>query len=437
MKMISLRLFLSVSLASACSSGPALAAASGLELEEGVVLNPPSNTPRSSDGSARARTFIQAIEPKRGPTVRPNQVLSGLPPLLGTYIETPASLLCAYEYVPQEAGCDPNQVTAKPEGGSKLIAIVDAYDGSTVGSDLAVFSSQFGLPAPNASNFTVINLGAGSGTADGTGWDLEMSLDTQWVHALAPQAQIVLVEAASESLPDLVSAVQYAAGLVQSAGGGQVSMSWGFPELPAEIGYDSYFSASSSVVLYASSGDRWGTYYPCVSPDVVCVGGTSHRRNQQTYALESQWAWDIAGGGTSLFEPLPTYQYGLQGIGQNEYKRVVPDSAAIADPNNGVWVFNSSLLKRGAAWFQVGGTSAAVQITAALDNRSQIFAASSADYLTRLYRLGNRARGDITAFYCGPAYSYAAGAGWDFCSGWGVPQGKGARLLATAAAAGP
>ncbi|EDT40558.1 family S53 non-peptidase [Burkholderia ambifaria MEX-5] len=41
-------------------------------------------------------------------------------------------------------------------------------------------------------------------------WALESSLDVQWAHAIAPNARIVLVEAASSSLDDRKSAIALA-----------------------------------------------------------------------------------------------------------------------------------------------------------------------------------------------------------------------------------
>ena len=67
----------------------------------------------------------------------------------------------------------------------------------------------------------VKNLG---GTTTNAGWALETSLDVEWAHAIAPDADIVLVEAASSNLNSLFSAVSYASKL---SGVGVVSMSWG------------------------------------------------------------------------------------------------------------------------------------------------------------------------------------------------------------------
>ena len=68
------------------------------------------------------------------------------PPKTGTFIETPASLACIYGLVAPTAGCNPNTVTAVATGGSRAIAVVDAYHNPTAAADLMTYSQQFGLP---------------------------------------------------------------------------------------------------------------------------------------------------------------------------------------------------------------------------------------------------------------------------------------------------
>ena len=82
-------------------------------------------------------------------------------------------------------------------GNGETIAIVDAYDDPNIQSDLNTFDTQFGLPAT-----TVTRVNETGGTSypasDSTGgWELEESLDVEWAHAMAPGANIMLVEASS------------------------------------------------------------------------------------------------------------------------------------------------------------------------------------------------------------------------------------------------
>ena len=100
-------------------------------------------------------------------------------------------------------------------------------------SDLAAFDAEYGLAAPPS--FTVDNLGA---TTTDAGWALETALDVEWAHAIAPDANIVLVEASSASLPALFGAVSYASNL---SGVGVISMSWGASEFSSETNYDTLF----------------------------------------------------------------------------------------------------------------------------------------------------------------------------------------------------
>ena len=81
-------------------------------------------------------------------------------------------------------------------GAGQTIAIVDAYNDPSVVNDLNVFNAQFGVAAPP--KFNVVNENGSSSlpAADG-GWSLEISLDVEWAHAIAPAANILLVEASS------------------------------------------------------------------------------------------------------------------------------------------------------------------------------------------------------------------------------------------------
>ena len=187
------------------------------------------------------------------------------------------------------AGCNPNLATTNVTTGSRSIAFVDAYDYPGAQSDLTVFSSQFDLPAPSAANFRVVYAtGARPPSGVRSGWDLEAALDLDISHGLAPRAKLYLVEAASNSLPDMFQAVTRAAGLVAADGGGEVSMSWGSSEFAAESRYDSAM-ATARIVYFAAAGDGPGTLYPCTSPYAVCVGGTANSRNAVTGVFQGKF----------------------------------------------------------------------------------------------------------------------------------------------------
>jgi subtilase family serine protease len=142
--------------------------------------------------------------------------------------------------------------TGATAGGGKTIAIVDAYDDPSAERDLATFSAQYGLPACTSANGCLAKVDQRGGTAyprKDAGWALEISLDIQWAHAIAPGARILLVEADSNRFTDLLAAEDYAKTRAQ-----YVSNSWGGSEFSGETGYDSHF-AQSGVSVFVSAGD--------------------------------------------------------------------------------------------------------------------------------------------------------------------------------------
>ena len=196
-------------------------------------------------------------------------------------------------------------------------------------------------------------------------WEVEEELDVEWAHAMAPGAQIVLVEANSQSLSDLMAGVATAAA---QPGVSVVSMSWGFPEGQAvfaadEASYDSVFNVPG-VTFLASTGDYGvaNPEYPAFSPNVVAVGGTSLNLNaDNSYNSETGWGYysDSAGmsigsgGGLSQFETEPSYQQGVQSTGS----RTTPDVSMFADPATGAWIADPYNLDPSNPFEVVGGTS--------------------------------------------------------------------------------
>lgn len=245
-------------------------------------------------------------------------------------------------------------------GGAGTIAIIDAYDDPTAESDLAVFSSQFGLPACTTANGCFEKHPMGSRIKSDPGWALEISLDVQWAHAIAPNARILLVEAKSASGTDLLAAVDYARNRADVVA---VSMSWGGAEFASEAASDSRFTSAYGAAFFASSGDNGtGPSWPASSPNVIAVGGTTLAFNPDG-SLASETAWSGSGGGISLYEPLPAYQaaYGLAYSG-----RAIPDVSYDADPASGFSVYDSTRYQGQKGWFRVGGTSAGAPQWAAI-----------------------------------------------------------------------
>src|SRR5205823_11502776 len=115
------------------------------------------------------------------------------------------------------------------DGSLQTIAIVDAYDDPNIAADLDTFSGRFGLPT-TASGFFTKAYAQGSKPAASGSWAQEISLDVEWAHAIAPTANILLVETASAYVTDLMGGVDYAVG----HGAQVVSMSWGGTDFAGE-----------------------------------------------------------------------------------------------------------------------------------------------------------------------------------------------------------
>jgi kumamolisin len=388
---------------------------------------PPSSVAGANDAGVKAHTSVRYIAP--GAVTGTPQ--SGGPPFSGYLYQTPASIACIYGLQFSWAGCNPNVVTSNPKGGSRAIAIVDAFDDANAFADLQAFSAQFGLAPITATSFQVVyappgGLTPGSCSGPATqppsaalyGWDVEESLDIEYAHAMAPSATLYLVEAQSNFDTDLYCAVTVASNLVAAAGGGEVSMSWGGGESPDEVTVDPIFT-KRKVVYFAASGDSPGVIYPSASPNVVSVGGTSLSMNLNNGKFESENTWQEGGGGLSAYESRPFYQDIIAGTVGSQ--RGLPDVSADANLYTGVWVLDSLVFGPGS-WYIVGGTSVATPITAGIVNAAHSFAQSSQAELLQMY-LSPFGFTDTTVGSCGPYMGYLAKPGWDFCTGLGSPRG--------------
>lgn len=325
--------------------------------------------------------------------------------------------------VSSPSGLSPSAIDAvygfSGSGGSATIGIVDAYDDPSAASDLAAFSQHYGLPTPN---FTKVNQSGGSSMPPvDSGWALEISLDIEWAHAIAPSAPILLVEASSSGLNDLITAEKYAG---QHAS--FVSNSWGAGEFGGETIDDSAFS-TPGVSYFASSGDSGrGTDYPAVSPNVTAVGGTSLKFTSGNL-LASETAWSGSGGGCSILEHATTAQLTFSQYSQVHCngQRAVPDVSLDADPKSGVAVLDSTPYSGSSGWWTVGGTSVASPIWAAEASTHGAQVSSSTIYGSSIpFR-------DILTGSNG----YSAGPGLDLVTGrgsWANTPGTPTGLTATA-----
>jgi subtilase family serine protease len=239
--------------------------------------------------------------------------------------------------------------------GTPTVAIVDAYNDPNAASDLSTYRSQWGLPACTTSSgcFKKVSQ-TGSTThlpSNNTGWGLEISLDLDMVSAICENCHILLVEANSASFTDLGAAVNEAASLGAIA----ISNSYGASEFSSESSYCSSYYHHDYIAVTASTGDGGpGVEFPSVCPYVVGIGGTTLNSSG------SESAWSSAGGGCSRYISKPSWQSSsVTGCS----RRAVADVSADADPNTGVYVYDSY---GGYGWVEVGGTSESSPISAAV-----------------------------------------------------------------------
>ena len=262
----------------------------------------------------------------------------------------------------------------------------------------------------------------------------------EWAHAVAPGAQIVLVEANSQSLSDLMASVSTAA---NQPGVSVVSMSWGFHEGLAVVAqdealYDSVLTTPAGhqgVTFVASTGDYGAAdpEYPAFSPNVVAVGGTSlYLNGDNSYSSESGWGYNSdavgafigGGGGVSQYEAEPVYQTGVQSTGY----RTTPDVAFVADPATGVWVADPFNLGLDNPFEVVGGTSVSAPSWAglfALADQGRAAAGeaslgSAGDPTASQEALYSMPASDYNAVTTGNN-GYEAGAGYNLVTGLGTP----------------
>ena len=325
------------------------------------------------------------------------------------------------------------------DGRGQTIAIVDAYDDpglvdSTASnfstSDLAQFDKQFKLPDPPS--FLKLNENGGTNSLPGTdpagagsssgNWEYEEAMDVEWAHAIAPGANIVLIEADMNSYGDLFTAVTTAANL---AGVSTVSLSWGSPENSGETQWDSNFLTPvghQGVTFVAATGDGGSPGIdPAYSPNVVAAGGTAVSIGSDgTYLSES--AWSSGGGGVSSFESEPAYQESVQNTGY----RTIPDVSFNSSRSPGVAVYDSYDNTEGGPWSSMGGTSLAAPAWAALiaiaDQGRVAMGGTTLDgpsqTLPALYSLPSTDFHDITS---GGNGGYNAAPGYDEATGLGTP----------------
>jgi kumamolisin len=327
---------------------------------------------------------------------------------------------------------------ADTDGAGQTVAIVELGGGYTT-DDLEKYFARLGVSAPSVRSVSVSGA-TNSPTGDPQDADGEVQLDIETIGALAPAAD-QLVYFGPNTDQGFLQAVSQA--IHADPAPTALSISWGQSEdeysSQALRSFDAAFAdaAALGVTVCAAAGDGGSsdgasdgkphTDFPASSPHVLGCGGTTLTVDSSG-TLGSEVVWNdqpsggATGGGVSEAFDLPDYQRGVgvptrAGGGPG---RGVPDVAAVADPSTGYQVVVDGESTA------VGGTSAVAPLWAALSARLAEAAGRNLGLLATTLYHGVEARQvaaglrDITS---GNNGDYAAGPGWDACTGLGVPVG--------------
>jgi len=297
-------------------------------------------------------------------------------------VETPGSVACVYELVAGPSGCPVATSTAVPTGGWGAIALVDAGYYPTAATDLAAFSSYYGIPQ---ADFEQIWPGTTRPPVE-AGWEVEEALDIEWAHAMAPQAKLYLVVSA-----------------LCNTGTCATDPFWDAVQLAAE----------TVAVFFAAAGDGGldNSIYPGASPNVVAVGGTYFNRNGAGDFVSEQYYTGGGGGDISPYEPRPSYQNGVESVVGSH--RGYPDVGSD---------FCCAAIYLEGGWTSVGGTSWASPTFAGIVNAAASKAKGSVAELTKMYDvLANPTQ------YAADFYDITSGdslciVGFNECDGIGSPR---------------
>lgn len=246
-------------------------------------------------------------------------------------IYTPNQIKKAY-------GLDKIVISGNRPGDGITVAVVIAYSYPNLQRDFNAYCNQFKLPLQT---LKIVKM---PGVTYDEGWALEECLDVQQVHAIAPYAKIMVVEARSASVQDIFAAINYA----NKNGANIISMSFGITEFSQEVNYLTYFN-NTSICYVASSGDTAAKIeFPSSSPNVLSVGGTTLQLDASGNRV-SEVTWNSGGCGISTYINKPTYQTGISTI--TGTKRTCCDLSLVANPDTGVYTYFNN------TWYAMGGTS--------------------------------------------------------------------------------
>ena len=333
---------------------------------------------------------------------------------IGTYkgnhinLQSLTSPGCGYTPGPIQTAYHLNGLYAKGyNGAGQTIVIIDWCGSSTIQNDANAFSTKFGLPLLNASTFHIIYTPKKSSCISED--QVEINIDVEWAHAIAPGANIDLVVPPTPLIQDVDQAEFYAVnyGLGNSLSGSYGSEESGTPTSDVETeNLISEIAAMSGISTNFSSGDvgdfgftgSTSVNAPADSPWATAVGGVSLALNpNHSIAWQSGWGTNEsaltqlgtiydppysfslgfqggAGGGPANCVvkdnngnclsgfPKPAFQKGVPG----KYRQV-PDISWLADPFTGAVIAISVPNQSPELVWQVwGGTSLACPMFSAL-----------------------------------------------------------------------
>ncbi len=384
-------------------------------------------------GAGRAQAY-----PVPHPTVSDYQFIKATTPTqadcaaVGRTCFTPQAIQSAYNVGPlHKAGWNGKGIT---------IAIVDSYGSDTMAHDLHVFDQAFGLQpmcgeegvtcqagmptfsqlAINGSPETKGQPGNGTHLEDKAAWALEVALDVETSHAMAPMANILLVHSNNaetlgvQGFPNMMKAEDYVVSnhlaQVISQSFASSEDAFGSYQSLLNLRYAFKNAAANGVTVLGSSGDDGSTNFtkspvrqggrlipfpavewPASDPLVTGVGGTYLCTDPNATASQARTtdplpglgakcastspfnaagaaevAWTFSGGGFSHVFSRPDYQGGTLPAGSTAIPssaRGVPDIALQASAATGALVFlslppdgNDSNINQ-TGWYDIGGTS--------------------------------------------------------------------------------
>jgi subtilase family serine protease len=273
-------------------------------------------------------------------------------------------------------------------GKGRTIAIVDAFGSPTIANDLHVFDQNYGIADPPS--LKIIQPAGSVPSFDNTdpdmlGWATETTLDVEYAHAIAPAANILLVEtpvAETEGVtgfPEIIQAENY---VINHNMADVITQSFGatentFPSRQSLLDLRSAFvnAERRGVTVLASSGDTGATNFildgsdvypfpvnswPSSDPLVTSLGGTQLHLDATGNKISPDVTWNdsfgATGGGLSQVFSRPAFQFGVRSV--VGAARGTPDISMSAAVDGGA-IFYYSFNPARIGWHIVGGTSEA------------------------------------------------------------------------------